>query len=388
MSLIKRFVIFGILLILVVGGIVGFNMFRDKAIQQYFASMPAPEFTVSTVKVAPVTWEPTIDTIGTVAASRGVDLTVETTGIVKAINFNANDRVEENKLLVQLDDEVQKADLDAAKTQAGLDKIALARAIELQQRGVGTQSNLDSARAAAQTSEATVNKLQAVLDQKQLTAPYAGTMGIPRIELGQYVQPGTAVATLQNLDTMRADFSVPEQRLTEVKIGQPVMFGATEDDRSFHGSIKGIEPKVDPTSRLVAIRAEVTDPQGKLSPGQFVQVHVVLPKEDGVIAIPDTALTSSLYGDFVYIVRPAKPKQQAPADAKPADAKPAGSGLAAAQVFVKVGRRSGGMVEIKEGVKDGDEIVTAGQNRLSNNAGVKVDNSVQPKADPGAAIAQ
>ncbi|MBN9072340.1 MAG: efflux RND transporter periplasmic adaptor subunit [Rhizobiales bacterium] len=367
-------------------------MFRDKAIQQYFASMPTPETTVSTMKVVPVTWQPGIETIGTVSASRGVDLTVETTGIVKQINFNSNERVEAGSVLVQLDDEVQRADLAAAQTQAALDKVALNRAIELQQRGVGTAATLDAARAAAETSAAQVNKLQAVLDQKQLKAPYTGTMGIPRVELGQFLQPGTAVATLQDLETMRADFSVPEQRLSEVRIGQPVNFGVTETDLPFNGSIKGIEPKVDPSSRLVAIRAEITNPEGKLSPGQFVQVRVVLPKQDGVIALPDTALTSSLYGDFVFLVRPAPPKEQPAAKTEEAagTTQPpaqAGSGLVAAQVFVKVGRRSGGMVEILEGVKEGDEVVTAGQNRLSNNAPVTVDNSVEPKPDTGTAIA-
>lgn len=393
--MIKRFIIALILLAVVVGGIVGFNMFRDKAIQDFFASMPVATATVSTVKVEPMTWTPGIETIGTVGASRGVDLSVETTGIVKDILFDSNERVETNEVLVQLDDAVQRADLEAARTQAGLDQVALARAIELQQRGVGTTATLDSARAAAETSASQVNKLQAVLDQKQLKSPYSGVMGIPRIELGQYVQPGTVVATLQNLDTMRADFSVPEQRLAELKIGQPVNFGNSEDDMPFSGTIKGIEPKVDPSSRMVAVRAEITNPEGKLSPGQFVQVRVELPKEDGVLAVPDTALVTSLYGDFVFVVRPAKPKEAA-ADAGKAAETPASdaaataeapkaAGLAAAQVFVKPGRRSGGLVEIREGISAGDEIVTAGQNRLSNNAPVSVDNSLTPQTAKAAA---
>jgi len=391
---IKRFIIAVILLAIVVGGIVGFNMFRDKAIQDFFASMPVAEVTVSTIKVEPMTWTPGIEAIGTVGAARGVDLTVETTGIVKEIFFESNDRVEANEVLVQLDDAVQRADLEAARTQANLDQVALARAIELQQRGVGTAATLDSARAAAETSASQVNKLQAVLDQKQLKAPYTGVVGIPRIELGQYVQPGTVVATLQNLDTMRADFSVPEQRLAELKIGQTVKFGETDENMPFNGTIKGIEPKVDPSSRLVAVRAEITNPDGKLSPGQFVQARVELPQEDGVLAVPDTALVTSLYGDFVFIVRPAKAPEPAPAAdaAKPAEPAPAAEGtqpaaateapkgpaLAVSQVFVKAGRRSGGLVEITSGISAGDEIVTAGQNRLSNNTPVAVDNTVTP----------
>lgn len=376
--MIKRFIIALVLLVLVVGGIVGFNMFRDRAIEQYFANMPVAPVTVSTVTVEPRTWTPGIETIGTVAAARGVDLTVETTGIVKEILFDSNERVEEDQLLVQLDDAVQRADLEAARTQAGLDKQALARAIELQQKGVGTSAALDTARAAAETSEAQVTKLQAVLDQKQLRAPYKGTMGIPRIELGQFVQPGTVVATLQDLDTMRADFSVPEQRLAELSIGQAVNFGVTNGDMPFKGSIKGIEPKVDPTSRLVLVRAEITNPEGKLSPGQFVRVRVVLPEEKDVLAVPETALVTSLYGDFVFVVKPAGTEGQTAEEPQ----------LAVAQVFVKPGRRGQGLVEIAGGIKPGDEIVTAGQNRLSNNTPVVVDNSVTPTTEAKEAAAR
>lgn len=414
--MIKRFIIAIILLVIIVGGIVGFNLFREKAIADFFANMPKPETTVSTIKAAPVTWEPGIETIGTVGASRGVDLTVETTGIVKDINFKSNDKVEDNAVLVQLDDAVERADLDSAKTQNKLDQQSLDRAIELQSKGVGSTVTTDTARAAFETSTSTINRLQAVLDQKQLTAPYAGTIGIPKIELGQFIQPGTVVATLQDLETMRADFSVPEQQLVNVKLGQAVMFGATEDDMSFQGSITGIEPKVDPSSRLVAIRAEITNPDNKLSPGQFVQVRVKLPNEDSILAVPDTAVVTSLYGDYVYVVRPAKAGEQKPeADADNAaatttppaeqappaktappeaagqqasgDAAPAkadgdtGPKLVAAQVFVKVGRRANNLIEIKEGLKEGDEIVTAGQNRLSNNGPVKVDNTVTPQGE-------
>lgn len=373
--MIKRFIIAFVLLAIVVGGIVGFNMFRDKAIQDFFASMPVPQVTVSTVKIEPAAWTPGIETIGTVGAARGVDLTVETTGIVKDIFFDANQRVQDNEVLVQLDDAVQRADLEAGQTQARLDKQALDRAVELQKRGVGSEVTTDSARAASETSAAQVSKLQAVLDQKQLRAPYAGTMGIPRIELGQFVQPGTVVATLQDLDTMRADFAVPEQQLALLKIGQPVSFGVSADDRPFKGTIRGIEPKVDPSSRLVSVRAEITNPDGKLSPGQFVQVRVELPKEDDVIAIPDTALVNSLYGDFVFVVKPAA-APAATGNAPSAEQAPA---LSVSQVFVTTGRRNDGTVEITMGVAAGDEVVTAGQNRLSNNTPVRVDNTVTPQ---------
>lgn len=410
--MIKRFIIAFILLVLVCGGIIGFNLFRDNAIQQFFATMKPPAATVSTTIVKPTDWTPGVEAIGTVSAVSGVDLTVETAGIVKDILFHANQKVGADAVLLQLDDAVERADLEAARAQAALDQTAQARAIELQRRGVGSDVTLDTARATATASASQVTKLQAVLDQKQLTAPFGGTVGIPRIDLGQYLTPGTSVVTLQDLETMRVDFSIPEQQLPLLKIDQTVRLGIGDGEMPFAGAIRGIDPKIDPTSRLVTIRAEVANPEGKLTPGQFVQVRVELPEENNVLTVPQTALTSSLYGDFVFVVRPAKPaaangaapaaaatpeekpatdavKPAAEAPAAKPEEKPAAAAaepaaeeqkpqLVLAQVFVKPGRRNAGLVEILEGIAPGDEVVTAGQNRLSNGMSVAVDNTIDP----------
>lgn len=391
--MILRFVIGLVFVVLVCGGIIGFNMFRAQAINDYFATMPAAAITVSTVTVEPIQWTPGIEAIGTVAAARGVDLTVEAAGIVKEIRFTSNQRVEQGDVLVQLDDGVQSADLEAAKTQTALDEQRLTRAVELQRKGVGSEVTVDDARAAASASQSTMEKLAAVLDQRQLRAPFTGTIGIPRIEVGQYLSPSQVVATLQDLDSLRADFSVPEQQMSSLKLGQPVRFGVSEEDMPFEGTITGIDPKVDPASRLVAVRAGLTDPKGVLTPGQYVQVRVELPDESGVIALPQTALVTSLYGDYIYVVEPAdqqKAETDEPAadqEAASADEQPAAAdetagekppSLVVKQVFVKPGRRNSGLVEIPEGVKAGDEVVNAGQNRLSNGATVTVDNSVSP----------
>ncbi|TIO82011.1 MAG: efflux RND transporter periplasmic adaptor subunit, partial [Mesorhizobium sp.] len=310
---------------------------------------------------------------------------------------------------------------------------ALTRALELQRRGVGTDATLDAARAAATASAAQVNKLQAVLDQKQLAAPFTGTVGIPKIDIGQYLAPGNSVVTIQDLDTMRVDFTVPEQQLPLLKIGQTVRIGSNAADMSFAGSIRGIDPKIDPASRLVSIRGEVANPEGKLTPGQFVQIRVELPEESNVISVPQTAVTSSLYGDYVFVVVPPKPAEAgAAAPAKPEDQKsgaekPAGDAakpqadaskpasdtanaadsaakpaenaqkpaetgqqpaLVLSQVFVKLGRRNNGMVEIVEGLKAGDQVVTAGQNRLFNGMSVAVDNTVDPSKSANKQVQQ
>ncbi|MEP9390086.1 efflux RND transporter periplasmic adaptor subunit [Mesorhizobium sp. KR9-304] len=390
--MILRLVIAFVLVVVVCGGIVGFNMFRDQAIQDFFANMPVTPITVSTVKVEPIEWTPGIEAIGTVNAAHGVDLTVEAAGIVKEIRFKSNQKVTQGDVLVQLDDAVQRADLEAARTQAALDQQRLDRAIELQKRRVGSDVAVDEARAASSASKSQVAKLQAVLDQRQLKAPFSGTIGIPRIEVGQYLSPSQVVATLQDLDTMRADFSVPEQQLSLLKMGQPVRFGVTSNDMPFTGSIVGIDPKVDPATRLVAVRAEITNPEGLLSPGQYVQVRVELPVESDVIALPQTALVSSLYGDYIYVVHPKEETAPAGSAGQAAGQEAAQEGqaapekadgeqapvLVARQIFVKPGRRNQGRVEVTEGVKPGDEVVTAGQNRLSNGAVVVIDNTIDP----------
>ncbi|WP_295807415.1 efflux RND transporter periplasmic adaptor subunit [uncultured Nitratireductor sp.] len=367
--MIKRLLIAIVLLAIVAGGIVGFNMFRDQAIQQYFADMPVPTVTVSTVEAEEASWTPAIEAIGTVNANQGVDLAVETTGIVTDVRFEANQQINAGDVLLQLEDNIQQADLSATRTQAALDQQALDRARELRNRGVSSGVSLENAEAAAQASAAQVEKAEAVLQQRQLRAPFSGTIGIPRVDTGQYLSPGAIVATLQDIETMRADFTVPEQQLGLLKIGQPVRLSLNNDSETFEGEITGIDPKVDPSSRLVSVRARIDNTSGKLTPGQFVQVAVILPEEEGVISLPQTAVVTSLYGDYVFVAR------------KPENAQEGEDGeekLEARQVFVNVGRRSGDRAEIRSGIEAGDVVVTAGQNRLSNGTPVAIDNTINP----------
>ena len=365
--MIKRFIIALILLALVGGGLVWFNLFRDRMITQIFANMPEQVMPVTTVTVQPVTWRPGIDTIGTVKASQGVDLTVETAGIVTEIGFAANDRVEKGQLLLQLDDVMQNADLAAARTQLDLAETTLRRSRQLQQRGVTAEANLETSEANARAAEAQVARAEAVVSQRRLIAPFDGTIGLPMVDPGAYVAPGTQIATLQDLDRVHVDFSLPEQELPNLRMGQAVEARVAEDAETFRGEITGIDPRIDSASRMIQIRAEIDEVRGALTPGQFVRVSVVLPAEDGVIALPQTAVISSLYGDYVYVVRDR---------GEPAEG---GAQQEVAQVFVQPGRRSGGVIEIRgTDVKAGDQVVTSGQNRLSNGAGVTINNTVTP----------
>lgn len=372
--MVKRFIIAIILLALVGGGLVGFNLFRSKMIAQFFANMPQPPATVSTVEAKASVWTPRIEAIGTVNAARGVDLTVESAGVVKEIAFKAGANVTAGTLLLRLDDVVQQADVAAARTAYAQAQTDLKRARELAGRGVASNVSLDQTESAAQSAEATLARAEAVLAQRQLSAPFDGVIGLPRVDPGQYVAPGTIIATLQDLSALRVDFSLPEQMLPQLRVGQQIEIRVEGEEEAFAGELTGIDPRVNPATRLVALRGSVPNAGGRVTPGQFVRIDVILPAEEGVIALPQTAVSASLYGDFVYLV---KPRADAAADAPAFEVQ---------QVFIRTGRRSGGLVEVT-GIEPGAQVVSAGQNRLSNGQPAVVNNDVNPgAAAAGAAV--
>ncbi len=355
--MIKRLVIAFIVLALIGVGIVGFNRFRDSAIEGFFANRTAPAVPVATVVAEPADWTPTLEAIGTVYAARGIELAVEAGGVVREVNFKANDDVEEGEVLVRISDAVELADKAAAEAAVMLAQQSLDRVQSLGKRGVAAESSVQEAQANLASAQAQVQKIQAVIDQKVLRAPFSGEIGIPAIEVGEFVAAGARVATLQDVSTLRVDFSLPEQQLPRIEAGQAVRV-ILETGADATGAITAIEPRIDPTSRLVAVRAELDNKQGMLSPGQFARVRVSLPVQQGVISLPQTAVVASLYGDYVYAV--------VPAEDKTGDEQK----LVTKQIFVKTGSRERDLVEVTEGVAPGERIVTAGQNRLSNNVPV------------------
>lgn len=399
-------IIISTVFLLVVGAFCGLlimmNLFFDNATAQFFANMKRPVVTISAEKLEPTTWQPGIDAVGTVQASQGVDIAVQAGGIVKQILFKANDRVKQGQLLVQIDDAVDRAGLLSAKTSVTVGQDALDRAQQLLDRKVGTIASLQDAQNNLDKAKGQLAQIEATVDEKAIKAPFAGTIGIPKIDVGQYVQPGTIVATLQDLETMKVNFTVPEQQLKALSIGQSAKFGLDENNLNFTGQISGIDPKIDPSSRLVTVQALVSNSDGTLRPGMFIHVRVELPKEDNVLAVPQTAVTISLYGTYVYVVENAPPAADAgksgeakpdetktdetkTAEAKTDEAKSgdkpaaaAGPDLIAKQVFVTTGRRSTDTIEILKGLEAGALVVTSGQNKLSPGSPVAID----PKGNP------
>jgi membrane fusion protein (multidrug efflux system) len=383
---------------LLCAALIGFNMFRTKMIGEFFATMQAPAVSVSATKIEPITWTPEIQTIGTLWAIHGVDVASQVAGVVKVIAFDANERIAADQLLVQIDDAVERADVLSAEAAVERDRAQLERARRLRTTGVSSEASLEEAESTVAASESTLAKIRAVLDQKAIKAPFSGIVGIPRVDVGEYVQPGTVIATLQQLDTMRVDFTVPEQQVDQLKIGQSANFGLTEAAFKYQGRIIGIDPKVDPQMRLVSVRAELENPDGELRPGQFVRIRVELPTVPNVIAVPQTSVVTSLYGDYVYVVESgtaaaanapsaesaegdATLRESLPAEgAAPAPTPAAGDTLIARQVFVTIGRRQGDLIEIASGLSAGQTVVTSGQNKLTNNATVTINNTVDPAA--------
>ena len=362
----KRRIVVGLVFILAIAlcaGLVWFNFFRDKMIKDFFANMKQPAQVVTAAKVEAKTWTPSISAIGTAKAANGVELAFETAGIVKEIKFKANQTIRQGETLVQLDDTVERADLQDVQAAVKTAESNFERAKTLSTRGYGTEANFDQASALLAAARSRLARLQATIEQKALKAPFSGTIGIARVDIGQYLQPGTVIASFQDLQSMKVDFTVPEQAAGEVKLGQEVRLGVSENDLPFTGRIIGKDPRVDPKTRLVSVQALIeANRDGAILPGQFLHVEVVLPPQPNVVTLPQTAVITSLYGDYVYTVESEDRGGQQVQAIK--------------QVFVKAGRRRGGSVEVLSGVTPGQQVVASGQNKLQAGATVKVDNTI------------
>src|SRR5436190_15664524 len=303
------------LVLAICGGLIWFNFFRDKMIAQFFAHFPVPTITVSTVEVSPQKWTPGIDAVGTVSAVQGVEVAGQVAGVVKAVNFKGNDKVAAGAVLIQIDESLDRAGLAAAESTVAVNQDALDRTQQLFKRNVATSADLQAAQNKLALAQGVTEQINARVAQKAIMAPFAGVTGIPKVVVGQYIEAGKPVATLQDLSRMRVDFTIPEQQLADLWMDEPLSLGLSEGHLDYKGTITGIDPKIDPQSRLVAVRAVVDNANGELRPGQFARVRAHLHEEPSVIALPQTAVVMSLYGNYVYGVVEAPPPPPPPAGA-------------------------------------------------------------------------
>lgn len=362
----KRMAIVIILLLLVFGGLYGFNLFKAKMIANYF-KQPRPPVTISAQAAKQVIWRPELSAVGNFVARKGVDITPETAGIIEKIEFNSGQSVEANTLLVQLDDAIDQATMKDNEAMLDLAKLNFKRQLDLLKKRATPSSQVDETRAKLKQAEATLAKTNALIRQKQIRAPFAGQLGIRKVNLGQYVTPGTTtVVTLQSLDPLFIEFNLPEQDLPKVKMGDLVKLTVDAlPNQAFAGNISAIDAKVDPQTHNVLVQASVPNPEKKLYPGMFASIQIQLPAQNAVVTVPATAISYSLYGDSVFIVK---------TEGNDKSGKPIKK---AYRSFVKVGDKRENRVVITDGVKAGDIVVDSGQLKLHNATPVQINNKTQ-----------
>jgi membrane fusion protein (multidrug efflux system) len=378
----KRHVILVTVALLLAALVGGFGYFqfvvKPEMIKGFITAAGQPPVTVSTEPAKTATWLPKLAAIGTLRAVKGVDVASEVGGIVSAINFDSGQYVKEGALLVQLDDSVEQADLTSGLAQLKKAELELVRQRELLARNNTSKTVFDAALAARDVAAATVDRVRAVIAQKAITTAFSGRLGIRNVDLGQYVAPGTAMVTLQQLTPIYVDFPVPEQSLNLMAVDGVVEVTVdSEPGRIFDGKIESIDAKVNQATRNVLVRARVENLEARLLPGMFANVNVVAGAPQELVTVPRTAVSYSLYGNSVYVVVEAPAAQGAATTDKPAEKQ-----LVVDRRFVRTGEERDDRVAILEGVKPGEAVVVAGQLKLQPQAHVTVDNSqpLVPKA--------
>jgi membrane fusion protein (multidrug efflux system) len=340
------------------------------------AAGPPPE-AVSTAKAAQLAWEGTLSASGSVVSERGVTVSNEAPGVVTRIRFDSGDVVRPGQVLVELDSSVERAQLASAEARLQLARQTLARTRTLFQSNTVTQAKLEGDEAQLKAAETEVEAIKAQIERKVVRSAFAGRLGIRQVNLGQYLSPGSALTTLESLDSVFVDFSLPQQALTDLKAGLPVRIKASgETPLETSGVIAAIDPSIDASTRAVQVRASVPNPEQKLRPGMFVDVSVVLPERGSIVAIPMTAVVHASYGDSVFVAEPLKAAEKGTV--------PGGNVKAARQQFVKLGEARGDFVAVVDGVKVGEEVVTAGAFKLRNGAKILINNKLQaqPQVSP------
>jgi len=352
------------------GGIFGYQAFMNRMIKKYMAAAGVPPVTVTAMKADYQTWQLKLSSVGTLRAKRGVDVTSETGGQVRALHMVSGAEVRAGDLLVELNAETDKAQLEALTAAAELAQTVYERDRKQFEIKAVSQAVLDADAADLKVKRAQASQQQTMIDKKSIRAPFAGRLGISTVNIGQYLNPGDKIVTLQDLDTLCVDFYLPQQNLSRIKIGQQVTLTtdafAGED---FSGKITAINPKVDTATRNFQIEASIENPERKLLPGMFATVAVRAGDDQSYLTLPKTAVTYNPYGATVYLVE---------AKGTTKEGKPA---LFAKQTFVSVGLERGDQTAIVKGVKQGDLVITSGQLKLKNGSPVIINNAVTPLND-------
>ncbi len=369
-AMVKPFLILFIAAALVLGGIYGWQLFVGKMIKGAMGRMATAPQTVSTTIAASSTWQSHTRALGTLRAVRGADLAAQASGVVDKITIDSGAEIPAGTVLLRLKPNDDPAKLAQLEAMADLARITLKRDEEQLAAQAVSQATVDSDAATLRSDLAQVAAQQALIEEKTVRAPFAGKLGLRQVDEGQYIAAGTTVVTLQALDPIYIDFYVPQQALSVLKTGQPVNASVdTYPGVRFAGKVVSVSSKVDSASRNVQMRASFGNADRRLVPGMYATVEIDNGEATQHITLPQTAITYNAYGDTVFVV------QKNGVDDK------GNPRLAAVQRFVKLGDTRGDQVAINEGVKEGEEIVTAGQVKLRSGAAIVVNNKVVPTDD-------
>jgi membrane fusion protein (multidrug efflux system) len=366
--MIKRIIItiFGLMVVVgILGGIKGLQIKRMIAQGKQFSPPPEP---VTTAIARKETWESLLTAVGSLEAVQGVIVTAELSGKVERIGFEPGTKVKTGDLLVQQDISAENAQLRAAEANLALAKIDLDRKSKLLDQKTISRSEYDNAEAQYKQAAAQADNIRAAIKKKTIRAPFDGRLGIRLVNIGQVLKEGDAIVSLQSIDPIFVNFSLPQQQLAQVNPGLTVQ--VTTDalpGKVVAGKITAINPQVDAATRNIQMQATVANPEERLRPGMFVNVAVVLPAQQKVLAIPATAVLYAPYSDSVFVVEEKKEEK----NGQP--------GQVVRQKFVRLGEKKGDYVAIVSGLEEGDTVVSTGVFKLRNGQSVVVDNAVKPE---------
>ncbi|MCZ6882322.1 MAG: efflux RND transporter periplasmic adaptor subunit [Gammaproteobacteria bacterium] len=351
--LVLRIFIVLLLIAAMVGGL-GYKKFLQLEVMTAQGSVAPPPISVTVAEAKAAQWNKRIKAIGTLIAYQGVNISSEVSGIVTSINFDSGQEVKKGKLLIVLDNQTEVASLKSAKAQFEVDNNRYQRFKQLKDENFVTGNVLDEQVSLVDISKSQISIAEAALAKKNILAPFSGKLGIRQVDLGQYIAPGTNMVTLQSVDRLLLDFTLPESNFRNLAVGQSVSFDVRSyPNRSFTGKITAWDPILDENTRNVNIRAEVDNEKRYLAPGMFAEILVSGTRKIPVLTIPETSIFYNIYGEAVYVLEQPEATESNPDP---------GYILAARQVDVAY--RVAGVAGIKTGIKAGDLVVTAGQLKL------------------------
>jgi len=361
------------------GGVFAVKAVMGAMTNQFFDNMPQPPVEVSTFEARSEHWSGSAEAVGTLVADNGTDVTTEAGGVVQQIAFESGQKVRKGELLVQLNTANEQAQLKALDTAADLAVTQRDRWRELGEQKLVSRSEVDERIADAATTQAQAEAQRALIAQKTIRAPFSGELGIRRVNLGQFISPGDPIVSLQQLDPIYLDFSLPEQRMDTLRTGSRIR--ATVDalpGKVFEGEVTAVEPRVDPRTRNFTAQATIANPDGALRPGAFARVGFSLGGEREVVVIPQTAVSFNPYGNAVFVISEV-PRKEGETDMQGNAL--TGDKLIVTQRFIRTGPARGDLVTVTEGLEPGERVATSGLLKLRNEAEVTINNKVQPTAD-------